>query len=363
MKNYARVMNVDLSRYQRVIVLSDIHGDNDGFKATLSKLKFTNHDALVIVGDILEKGHQSLELLNNIMELYKQGNIYMVLGNNDTFFSEWFNDEVTDQDILGYMNSRDTSVLIEMANELNLEYKTIEQIIEFKNRIKEVYINQIEFLDKLPHIIDSNIATFVHAGLKPGNLNNQEIDYCLTAWEFGNKTNKFEKLVVVGHWPTSNYCDGIISIMPYYNKLSNVISIDGGNSMKSWRQINYLIFDKKGNYVVDAYDALPKIRILEKQVESKNPVSLIFPKTKLNVLNEKGDICECYFPATDRTIEINKNTIYTYKNETYCSDFTTYNLPTEIGDIVSFCKELDNGILIKRNGIVGKYYGKYEFIE
>lgn len=60
---------------------------------------------------------------------------------------------------------------------------------------------------------------------------------------------------------------------------------------------------------------------------------------------------------------IHNSSIYNYKSKTYCSDFTTYHLPVKSGEIVSYCGEINDGILIKRNGIVGKYLGNYTLIQ
>ena len=63
----ARVRYERLTQYKRVIALSDIHGDFDGFHGLLQALRFSPEDALVIVGDIVEKGPNSLKLLRYVM--------------------------------------------------------------------------------------------------------------------------------------------------------------------------------------------------------------------------------------------------------------------------------------------------------
>ena len=82
----ATVAHAELDRYRRAIVVSDLHGDNRGFSAMLRQTGFGEQDALVIVGDILEKGEESLELLRSVMRCAEKGNVYMTEGNNDTIF-------------------------------------------------------------------------------------------------------------------------------------------------------------------------------------------------------------------------------------------------------------------------------------
>ena len=359
--NYAPIITVDFSKYKRVIAISDIHGDFDGFKGVLNKIHFSSSDALVIVGDILEKGAHSLELLHEIINLMKYGNIYMVAGNNDVIFEEWYTNQVSIDEVHWYMHSRDNSILIEMAKELQMPYETLEEIESLRLAIQKNYKEELAFLCSLPYIIDSNVATFVHAGLESADLYTQDKEYCLTAKSFGDKqlSFTFEKPVIVGHWPTSNYREAIININPFYNEATNVYSIDGGNSMKRWQQINCLIFDNNGTITNRYYDNLPKIKILESQEETTNPITLTFPNTLLEV-NERGvESSLCYLPYPDIELLISNSSIYLYKGKEYCSDFTTYYLPLEIGDIVSLCGKIGDELLIKKKGIVGKYTGKY----
>ena len=372
--DYAPVLAVDFSSYDRVIAISDIHGDYDGFQGVLNKLSFTCKDALVIVGDILEKGSKSLKLLREVMQCMKQSNFYMVIGNNDVILEGWYTGRISNEDVWHYLHSRDKSIFIDMANELWLPYETLDDIAQLKTAIETYFPEELHFLNTLPYIIDSEIATFVHAGVKPGDLYTQDKDYCLAAKSFGKRAfpvskehpeqiYRFEKPLIVGHWPTSNYRETIIDINPYINHDTNVYSIDGGNSMKKWQQINYLIFEKDGTIVSGSFDTLPKIKVLEGQTSEEEPITLTFPNTFIEI-REKGEKKSlCYLPCVKKELEILNSFIYTYKSKPYCSDFTTYHLPVEKDEIVTFCCQTNDGIFIKRNGIVGKYCGEYEFID
>lgn len=357
----AVVQYAELNRYDRVIVISDLHGDCCGFYGVLNKVGFTQKDALVIVGDILEKGEHSLELLKAVMNCSRAGNLYMVAGNNDVIFSEWYSGEVSDEDVHWYLHSRRSSVIMEMAGQLHMPYDTLEDVKALKAEIRERFAEEIRFLDRLPHILDSGLATFVHAGIKPGSLEEQDRDYCLTAPSFGKQTVPFEKMVIVGHWPASNYSGAVINVNAYFNSATKVISIDGGNSMKGWGQINYLIL-KDGGIQAGYYDDLPQIKALDAQKETREPLSLIFPDTLLEVVEEGETASKCYFPSLNREMEIANEAIYPYKGKKYSRDFTTYGLPVEEGEILSYCETAQDGILVKRGGIVGKYSGRYVFV-
>jgi len=359
---YAVVQKVDFSSYRRVIAISDIHGDIDGFNGVLEKMGFSQEDALVVVGDILEKGEHSLALLQRVKSLSENGNVFMVIGNNDTAFRNLYSDFFSDKDICWYMNSSKKTILVEMADALGMPYSTEGEVALLKKAIRQHYDAEYRWLESVPHIIDSKQAIFVHAGLESEDLYHQNPQYCMAAPAFSGQTHRFERLVVVGHWPATNYCETIIDANAFYKEETNVYSIDGGNSMKSWEQINYLIFHNDGSIEKGYYDALPKIRLLQDQEASNNPLTLVFPNTLLEVRRQLGDSSLCFVPHLDREMEVPNNRMYRYGGKTYRWDYTDYHLQVNAGKVVSFCGEMDGEVLIKRDGIVGKYSGEYVFV-
>jgi hypothetical protein len=110
------------------------------------------------------------------------------------------------------------------------------------------------------------------------------------------------------------------------------------------------------------YDAQPKICLQEAQSESTDPIALVFPNTLLEVRSKNEDSSICYVPYLDQEMEVPNNRMYHYGGKTYRWDYTDYHPAVEAGEVVSFCGEMDREILIKRNGIVGKYSGSYVFV-
>ena len=163
MSEKAKVAYADLSQYQRTIVVSDIHGDNAGFLGTLEQTGFNPQDALVIVGDILEKGEHSLELLRTVMQCVQSCNVYMIAGNNDIIFSEWYNGEVTDEEVRAYMNARENIILREMAQELEMGWETISRhiiTIEFALIVIKMIIRHSHCLSQCKDKADTFLLSF-----------------------------------------------------------------------------------------------------------------------------------------------------------------------------------------------------------
>ena len=61
---------------RRVIAVSDIHGNLPFFLGLMERISLTPDDILVLVGDMLEKGQQSLPLLRHLMALSKTHTVY-----------------------------------------------------------------------------------------------------------------------------------------------------------------------------------------------------------------------------------------------------------------------------------------------
>ncbi len=408
-----KVIKENFSKYKRIYAISDLHGFLDLFNQFYDDLNLKKDEALVIVGDIIEKGEQSLGLVRRLMELCEvQDNLYILRGNNDTLLKEFVNDEYSDEEVLGYLTRyKDMqSILIDIAKENHIDYTSLEGIKSLKKIITSNYQKEMNFLDSFPHILDCERAIFVHAGIKPNiELEKQEegfvleakafasmgyhfekpvvvghwpssnysdskiivnsyydrksnIGFVLEAKAFASMGYHFEKPVVVGHWPSSNYSDSKIIVNSYYDRKSNIVSIDGGVGIKGWYQINVLIFDENG-IAFDAYDDLPEEIALEDQKEKQDAVTLIFPKTEVQILERGERISKCYVPYLQKIMEFDNTSLYQYKGAEYCEDFTNVELSVFSGETISKCIGLNMEKLYKKNGIVGYYKGKTDYRE
>ena len=63
-----------------IYVLSDIHGHYDVFKKMLEKINFSSNDFMYILGDVIDRGPDGLQLILDIME---RRNMELFLGNHE----------------------------------------------------------------------------------------------------------------------------------------------------------------------------------------------------------------------------------------------------------------------------------------
>ena len=68
----------------RRIAISDIHGCIYSFKALLDKLAFSSTDELYLLGDFIDRGHDSKGVIDLLWELQESGHqIHCLRGNHD----------------------------------------------------------------------------------------------------------------------------------------------------------------------------------------------------------------------------------------------------------------------------------------
>lgn len=116
----ANVQNVALRGAQRIIAISDVHGNGHLLQRLLEQIGFSAKDALVLLGDHIEKGCGSLYTLRFIKSLCEAGNAYALQGNCDTLWED-LKSGLYGVDLVRYMDWRKQSLLCDMCAELGLD--------------------------------------------------------------------------------------------------------------------------------------------------------------------------------------------------------------------------------------------------
>lgn len=77
------IERIDVEPGQRILAVSDIHGHFDYFVQLLKKMEYGEDDILVIVGDLVDKGPESLRTVQYVMDLSRRHPVYVSMGNVD----------------------------------------------------------------------------------------------------------------------------------------------------------------------------------------------------------------------------------------------------------------------------------------
>ncbi|MEG2290387.1 MAG: GNAT family N-acetyltransferase [Clostridium sp.] len=353
----AVVKKVMVDKNKRIIAISDIHGNLNLFKKLLLKVSYSADDILFLVGDLIEKGDQSLNTLRYIMELSKEREVYIVTGNCDTLWEDVKN-EIDDENLLRYMLFRKKSILNEMCESLSIEVNEESDIKYIKEQLNLNFSVELNWLMELPHIIETQNFIFAHAGITSEDLQINKADEVIKRDAFMDEGLVFSKYVIVGHWPTANYGKEKGCCNPIINKKQRIISIDGGNSIKSEGQLNALIINGE-NITFDALDDLPQGEIIKDQEANLNTIQISWMDNAIEVLEEGNEFSLCTHISSNHQLWIRNDRIFKSKDGMRCYDCTDYFVRARKGDVVSIIERTKERTLVKSRGVIGWVLNDY----
>lgn len=364
------LVKLDIPKNKRILVTSDVHGNLKYLEKVLEKANFCDDDILIIVGDIVEKGTESLKTLRFVKKLCEKGNTIALIGNVDAWRMYIIEKLCEDnaKELFDYVESyrewKGTSFYEELAAECGYELNSPEDVLKAKNDIIAHFRNEFEFLASLPTIVETKNYVFVHGGLveRDPNDNYGASFYSLTKNDAFLTTtpHKFEKYIVVGHWPVSLYSDKIQQFSPIFDKEKKIISIDGGCGIKKEGQLNLLVMpsiDCDVDEIENIYfDDLPEVISLGSQVGSGEGIHIRWLDRKVTVLEKGGEYSIVEHNSTKKRLRVPNEYIY---DEDNCSDYSDRLLNVAEGDEMTLVFRASDGIIAKKNGEVGWYYGDF----
>ncbi len=337
------------------MIASDLHGNGHLLQSLLNKNNFNRDDALVLLGDYIEKGRDSLGTLRQIIKLCENGNVFCLQGNCDTLFEDLKNKRYR-ANIVQYMLWRKNSILCDMCKELDIPINADTSPCMVSSALESSYMDIFNWLNDLPQIIESENYVFAHAGIdKTTDLEQLDPERCLVRPAFYEEGLSFDKYVAVGHMVLNNYCEytgNILSFMPIIDSNRHIIMVDGGSGVKESGQQNLLIIDASGYHCKYA-DDLPKLRAIGEQTASKNPMSIIWNHNKVEVLERGAEKSLCLHIYSGRKALIPNELLFEKDGEWASYDFTDFQIEIRAGDCVSLVEECEGNYLVKNDGVLG----------
>ena len=129
-----------------IYFVSDIHGEYDLFLKLLDKLHFSDSDTMYVLGDIIDKGCESIKLVEFIR---RKSNIKVILGNHEFSFLKYYD---------GLMR------LAKSANDID---EVLRKLQEYFPEDKEILSwETVDYIESLPLYIEKDDFICVHAGLE-----------------------------------------------------------------------------------------------------------------------------------------------------------------------------------------------------
>lgn len=359
----------------RTVVVSDVHADPEGLAAVLAAAQYTPADTLLLLGDLIEKGPNSLGLLRMVMDLAQKGRVLAVKGNCDDALCEvaraargeetqWM------QDLPRYLSHQKHSIIREMAAQCGLEDLPGCTLQQAARVLYPAFRREMDFVLALPELIETERFVFVHAGLGPGPLAEQKREDCLVTEAFAEQAAqqglRFEKYVVTGHWPTCNYYHQRPSYAPVVDECAHIIAIDGGNSVKAHGVLHALIIEDggAGGFRFVTHDAMPRARALDDQAASpEEPLAVTWADRRVQPLEWRHDRAQCRHLLTNHILWVPINQMVPHQGGWAALDSTDYHLPLPAGSEVRLLQQGPLGALVRRGMDAGWYTGRLEMIE
>ena len=182
-----------------VWAIGDVHGYADTLLALLDSLNLSSRDRVVLLGDLVDRGPKSCEVIRIARE---NPQIFSVLGNHEEMMLNSF-----DVDNIETMTAQQTNWFYVGGRATNQSY--IDEFTNSQGQIDDFDLRMrvgkdLAWLDSLPHHIVLDDFRLVHAGYSPwdGDLDLQSTDTLM--WirgEFHNSITPVDekRTVVFGH--------------------------------------------------------------------------------------------------------------------------------------------------------------------
>lgn len=334
----------------REIVISDIHGDLDTYNALLKKAEYVpGEDRLILLGDLVEKGPKNLAMLHRVMQQTEEENVICIMGNCD-FIAKNILYGYRLEFIRRVLLERKHSLIHEMAAQAGMEaLSESTDMDQYARQLRHLYLKELAFLNDLPHVAETPSRIYAHAGLLNEQNYADDFRHVLTYPLFSETSQRFIKQIVVGHMPVSEYCRQRGDFNPRFNSASNILSIDGGNIVKTSGQLNAVIFH--GPVMKTLYASrLPKARVLQTTYPN-NPAPFFvgFNHGDITVVRQEEKQSLVFSPYLRRHFWIDNPFLNAGKG----TDFTNYEMPLKRGETVEVVDTYGKKTQIKKQGILG----------
>lgn len=244
----------------RIFAMSDIHGNFDLLKKMLDKIQFNNNDTLYIIGDICDRGADSLSIFFYIWE---HPNIILLKGNHEYMMQVALKLAVEHNDFdypscefnLWQKNGGNTTID-------NIREYLKKQVLQHDDYtiVRSLFLKRLyNYLASLPLKKELNVNgkdfVLVHAGVDPErSLSEQEEDTLLWIRDYFylSKCEK-DKTYIFGHTPATFINRDHSCNVWYDDQFHNKVCIDGGLAIgRVVGQLNCLCLNDMQEFIVRA---------------------------------------------------------------------------------------------------------------
>lgn len=233
----------------KVFAIGDIHGSYELLEKLLTKWN-PEYEQLVFLGDYIDRGPDSLRVLQKVMELSSSYDVITLSGNHEILFLNWL--ERPEDYSEFYFNPKvGGAATVESFNTLPSLNITAESfsVTELTTKIQQDYAKEVDFIKNLRRYYLWDPFLFVHAGID-GTVENfrdtKVDDFYWIREEFFSKPHVAKEIVVFGHTPTVLINEDK-STQVWISPCRKKIGIDGGGALYERGNLHGVVFTKGEN--------------------------------------------------------------------------------------------------------------------
>lgn len=198
----------------RIYAISDIHGFYEEMKESLKlvDLDTNKNDKLIFLGDYIDGGTKSCQVLYHIKELEEKypNQVIILFGNHEQMFIDWYTGEDLIQwlgqdqqltTIKSFFSSEQFDSLTKEISSQNNSYNKMSILI--KNELKKNHIDLLKWLKLKSNSLyyETTSQIFVHAGIceideELWKYSTRDDEFI---WKFPAETGYFYKDIIAGH--------------------------------------------------------------------------------------------------------------------------------------------------------------------
>lgn len=170
----------------------DIHGGYDKLKALIEKINIDSSDTLVFLGDYIDRGPKSYEVMEYLIKLNKEYNCIFIRGNHEEMLLDYLYG-IYEKVFL--RNGGKATILSYKENGYNIE-------AELDHRLRQFPESHFKFINKTLPYHETENYIFVHAGINP-RIPLSDTDTETFMWDryFYHLSGYKGKKVIFGHTP------------------------------------------------------------------------------------------------------------------------------------------------------------------
>lgn len=204
-----------------IYLVSDIHGCYFSFLNLLKKIDFKDNDILYCIGDVIDRGKYSFELLDYFMQ---HKNCFLIKGNHELFLELFFNQYLSPKNWWRFGGKQTLNDLQNMNMDNKLKYYNYIHKLPNYTILNEYFLVHSGLNIDLPLVVEDDIIKIKET--VDLQISKDIYNYFISNDIHYIPKKYFDKKIIVGHTPTLNFGKANI----HYG--SNCIDIDCGATYK-----------------------------------------------------------------------------------------------------------------------------------